>query len=428
MGEFLMLALFALLFFGPERLPQIGARLGRWLSQLTQASKAFMTQWTEEAAAIQDAVNEVRGIRDEIRAAQAEISGSLNVARQEISETINEARGTVREAAVTPQGILAAGTSAGDATVDTSVPPRLATPEETEQATTVAATRSSDEGEALSKTQDVLDDLLAKRGLAEPEGEPGDNGAESDEASPPATDEYERNLRAIQEIMDRDARRAEEKAAQRATAAPEPGTEEPATASTPEPDEEPAPGEQQEEVEEQVRESAYEKTQRILDGLLGSAVEAEPPDTDERPEAEAEPAPELETAELSTPPQAIPAKGALGEGAVDQEATDAEVPVDTIPTVEAADESVLEEGETAPADDAPAGPEQEAGEAVPSSKDGRASGPDSGVSQREFAELSEQVIELGRRLETLQVELQALRAARSPADDGPEAMSMENAA
>ena len=34
MGEFLMLALFALLFFGPERLPQIGAQLGKWLSKL----------------------------------------------------------------------------------------------------------------------------------------------------------------------------------------------------------------------------------------------------------------------------------------------------------------------------------------------------------------------------------------------------------
>ena len=105
MGEFLMLALFALLFFGPERLPQMGARIGRWLSQLTQASKVFMTQWTEEAAAIQDAVREVQGIRDEIRAAQAEISGSLDIARQDIEQTIGEARSTVRDAAVTPQSI-----------------------------------------------------------------------------------------------------------------------------------------------------------------------------------------------------------------------------------------------------------------------------------------------------------------------------------
>ena len=44
MGEFFVLALFALLFFGPERLPQIGAQLGRWLSKLTGYSRAFMTQ------------------------------------------------------------------------------------------------------------------------------------------------------------------------------------------------------------------------------------------------------------------------------------------------------------------------------------------------------------------------------------------------
>ena len=115
MGEFLMLAIFALLFFGPERLPQMGARLGRWLSQLTQASKVFMSQWTEEAAAIQDAVREVQGIRDEIRAAQAEISGSLDVARQDIEQTIGEARDTVRDAAVTPRSFLKAGEEANSA-------------------------------------------------------------------------------------------------------------------------------------------------------------------------------------------------------------------------------------------------------------------------------------------------------------------------
>ena len=144
LGEFLMLALFALLFFGPERLPQLGARVGRWLAQLTQASKVFMTQWTEEAAAIQDAVREVQGIRDEIRAAQAEISSSLDVARQDIVDTIDEARSTVREATVTPQAMLKAGEEANRAAAaslppDTSAPPRLATKEETERVIRVAA-------------------------------------------------------------------------------------------------------------------------------------------------------------------------------------------------------------------------------------------------------------------------------------------------
>ena len=89
MGEFLMLALFALLFFGPERLPQIGAQLGKWLSKLTSYSKAFMNQWTEEAAAVQGAVQDVMSIRDEIRAAQAEIAATLNnlgVLKWEIGE------------------------------------------------------------------------------------------------------------------------------------------------------------------------------------------------------------------------------------------------------------------------------------------------------------------------------------------------------
>ena len=52
LGEFFFLAMLALFFFGPERLPQIGARLGRWVAGLTQYSKAFLTEWREEALAI----------------------------------------------------------------------------------------------------------------------------------------------------------------------------------------------------------------------------------------------------------------------------------------------------------------------------------------------------------------------------------------
>lgn len=95
LGEFFFLALLALLFFGPERLPQIGARLGRWVGNLTQYSKAFMTEWREEALAIHDAVEEVKGIRDEIVAAQREISGTLDTARSDMEEGLDAAREAV---------------------------------------------------------------------------------------------------------------------------------------------------------------------------------------------------------------------------------------------------------------------------------------------------------------------------------------------
>jgi Sec-independent protein translocase protein TatA len=98
LGEFFFLALLALLFFGPERLPQIGARLGRWVGNMTQYSKAFMTEWREEALAIHDAVEEVKGIRDEIVAAQREISGTLDTARGDMVEGLDAAKEAVTDA------------------------------------------------------------------------------------------------------------------------------------------------------------------------------------------------------------------------------------------------------------------------------------------------------------------------------------------
>jgi len=98
LGEFFFLALLALLFFGPERLPQMGARLGRWVGNLTQYSKAFMTEWREEALAIHDAVAEVKGIRDEIVAAQREISGTLDTAREDMVDGIDTAKAAVSDA------------------------------------------------------------------------------------------------------------------------------------------------------------------------------------------------------------------------------------------------------------------------------------------------------------------------------------------
>ena len=95
-GEIAMLALMALLFFGPERLPQIGARIGRWIATLTQSSKAFMNEWREEALVVYDAVEEVRGIRDEIAAARAEIAGTVTTARDDVNGALSGARADVQ--------------------------------------------------------------------------------------------------------------------------------------------------------------------------------------------------------------------------------------------------------------------------------------------------------------------------------------------
>jgi Sec-independent protein translocase protein TatA len=97
LGEFFFLALLALLFFGPKQLPQIGAKLGRWIRSLTQYSSAFLNEWRDEALAVHDAVQEVKGIRDEIVSARAEIAGTLQSARTEMGDAVSGATRDVQE-------------------------------------------------------------------------------------------------------------------------------------------------------------------------------------------------------------------------------------------------------------------------------------------------------------------------------------------
>jgi Sec-independent protein translocase protein TatA len=287
MGEFLMLAFFALLFFGPERLPQIGARVGRWLSQLTQYSKAFMTQWTEEAGAIQDAVQEVKGIRDEIRAAQVEISQSLNTARQDVVDTIDEARGSIQEATPTASAVLAA-----------SPPPALATAQETERAQRPAQTTPGNEDEAITKSQEIVDELLKKRGLI-PESEvdePGEEEQTGGDGAEPAvsatgTEEATEdethlgNLAAAQEIVDRGAQRAAAKEVQRDEVDPQAAEDQETEQAAVEQESEAEPDPGAESVQEdEVQESAFDKTQRVLDRLMGNESEAPAAQEDASPE------------------------------------------------------------------------------------------------------------------------------------------------
>jgi Sec-independent protein translocase protein TatA len=129
LGELFGLALLALMFFGPKQLPEIGARLGRWIRGLTQYSSAFLAEWREEALAVHDAVQEVKGIRDEIVAAQAEIAGTLDTARAEMDDAVSGARQDAQ------QQIRTAGTmpTPQDATASTMPTPQGAAAGEVEE-------------------------------------------------------------------------------------------------------------------------------------------------------------------------------------------------------------------------------------------------------------------------------------------------------
>jgi len=164
-GEIFFLGLLLFLFFGPERLPQIGARLGRWVSNLTRYSGAFMNEWREEALAVHDAVEQVKGMRDEIAAARAEIAGTLYEARDDLGEAVQGARQDVgqqvqRATRFVPEERAAGGAIAPEGEPRTALPPTA--PPQT--ALPEATARSEDA--AVGKTQQVIDQLLAKRASA----------------------------------------------------------------------------------------------------------------------------------------------------------------------------------------------------------------------------------------------------------------------
>lgn len=387
MGEFLVLALFALLFFGPARLPQIGAQLGRWLSKLTTYSRAFMTQWSEEAAAVQGAVQDVMTIRDEIRAAQAEIAESLNAAQKDISETISVAKGTIQQATPTAAGFMAAGGA-----------PALANAEDANRFQgSMNRASDRDDGQAVSKTQDIVNSLLIKQGVVPPPEPAAEEEAESVAPAPgaPAEDEaYQKNLAAIQEIMGRSKETV-------------PGGAVPASEETPaleaQQDQAAAPpAEAAEEVSTQPgslfsgsiaaglktagqqalgetkpkreqTESAFSKTQRILNQLMGIEPEPEPePEPDLPPES----------------PAPTPVEGTTVESAR---------PV--LPAAEADTQAVAETPAAAgPATTRPVDAVQHVRGSV------------TGVSMGEFTKLSIEVGLLKRELQTLRKELQTLRA------------------
>jgi Sec-independent protein translocase protein TatA len=374
MGEFLMLALFALLFFGPERLPQIGAQLGKWLAKLTGYSKAFMAQWSEEAAAVQGAVQDVMMIRDEILAAQAEITETLNSAQRDVQDTINVAQGTVNEATPTVDKIL-----------DGSGAPTLASAEE-ESKRQAAGGRSvlGDDSDAVSKTQDVVNAMLVKQGIALPEEEQEDEALSADAGAPavvdgePAagTDEdeaYQKNLAIIQEAMG-PSTKTEPAQVSQDEETPGDGEAAPETVDkeTPQPtDTEPA------QVETKTRrkqaETAYDKTQRVLDQLVGVEPEPDP-----------EPAVSPESAALE------PAQAASADEAPADETSG--------PTEPSAPEAAAE-------------PPAEV-DAVPGVTDTvRAPILGDGVSMDEFTQLSDEVDTLKHELQMLREELQKLRTA-----------------
>jgi Sec-independent protein translocase protein TatA len=151
-GEIFFLGLLLFLFLGPDRLPQLAARLGRWVSNLTRYSGAFMNEWRDEVLAMHDAMEQVNGLRDEIAAARAEIASTLYETRADLGGAVEGARQDVgQQLQRATRFVPEEGTAGADGS-----PTTLSQP-------SPPATAARSDGAAVDKTQQVVDRLLAKR-------------------------------------------------------------------------------------------------------------------------------------------------------------------------------------------------------------------------------------------------------------------------
>jgi Sec-independent protein translocase protein TatA len=156
-GEVFFLGLLLFLFLGPERLPQLAAQLGRWISNLTRHSGAFLNEWRDEALVVHEALQQVKGMRDEIAAARAEIASTLYETRVDLGQAVEGARQDVGQQLQRATRLVPEEGTAGAAGSPTA-PSRAVS----SQALPPAMTARSD-GAAVDKTQQVVDRLLAKR-------------------------------------------------------------------------------------------------------------------------------------------------------------------------------------------------------------------------------------------------------------------------
>jgi electron transport complex protein RnfC len=383
LGEFFFLAMLALLFFGPERLPQIGARLGRWVGSLTQYSKAFLTEWREEALAVHEAVEEVRGIRDEIVAARAELSSTLNTAREDLTEGVDAAREAVTGARLDVAQQIKEQQEQTSVELD-----RMAKEENGE-----LEPDGSGEQEAIERTQQILDGLLKSRETTPAEAVDDGAGTEAPVEQEPLPEEaeWERNRRLIMESMGQGkeplprsayyAPDEKEKAGSPAVQKSEPKA---VTSSAPSLDTAGPGKDEAEKAPEQPQETPFERTQRVLEELrrkrAGEAVE--------------EPAVASEETELPAQEAESPAQEAV------EEAPERPKMATAFDRTQAILEGLRKKRSGAQQETEPAAITRPVS-----------------VEPAEFEQLSAQVTQMREEIAALRQELQALRAAAAGVDE-----------
>jgi Tat protein translocase TatB subunit len=82
-GEILVILLVALVVFGPDRLPELARKLGRWTSELRNAAR-------ELRAGLEAEVKEVKEVTSEFQAGAREVRRSMGTAAREVKTTLDD--------------------------------------------------------------------------------------------------------------------------------------------------------------------------------------------------------------------------------------------------------------------------------------------------------------------------------------------------
>lgn len=95
--EFFFILVLALIIFGPERLPAIGAKLGEYTRTLRQISSQIMAQWRQEVG-LDETVDQGKGFAAELRSTSEEIKKSIRPVEKTIAAAAKPSLKTINDA------------------------------------------------------------------------------------------------------------------------------------------------------------------------------------------------------------------------------------------------------------------------------------------------------------------------------------------
>jgi len=84
-SEFIIILILALIFLGPQRLPEYANKLGQKIREWRMMSQVFMVEWKEELAALEEARQSLAEARSALLEAQRTVTSEV----KEVSETVS---------------------------------------------------------------------------------------------------------------------------------------------------------------------------------------------------------------------------------------------------------------------------------------------------------------------------------------------------